>query len=46
MIWMHLLQAAERQEFCMNLSQLALSGIVINIGRSVGVGAFVGEGKN
>ena len=29
----------------MNLSQLSLSGIDINIGRSVGVGAFVGEGK-
>ena len=29
----------------MNLSQLSLSGIDINIGRSVGVGVFVGEGK-
>ena len=40
------LQAAQRQEFYMSLSQLSFSGIVINIGRSVGVGAFVGEGKN
>ena len=29
----------------MNFSQLSLSGIVINKGSSVGIGAFVGEGE-